>query len=46
MQPGQFFTKLHMQESKIVLNSCNIYNAVTQIKYNNLNQNTSIQALI
>ena len=46
MQPGQFLTKLHMQELKIVLSSYDIYNAVAQIRCNNLNQNTSIQALI
>ena len=42
MQLSQFLIKLHMQELKIVLNPCNIYNAVTQIKCNNLGQNTPI----
>ena len=46
MQSVQFLMKLHMQKLKIVLDSCDIYNAVAQIRYNNLNQNTSIQTLI
>ena len=46
MQPGQFLMKLCMQELKIVLGPCDIYNAVAQIRCNNLGQNTPIQALI